>query len=531
MAAAEDGPALGAVVGSGLAGISRRQAVTSGALAALSLLAAGCADATASPLRSLTARPATPTGAATTPGAATAQPSAQAAPAAAPARPRVRMTTTPDLKTVLAISPLPPFAPVTAAPGDVTVSPQQVFQPFLGVGAALTDAAAYVLTHYMTGRQRHTLLENLFSPAGHKWRMLRVCMGSPDFRSEEVGYTYADGAADPSLKGFSVARDTAFITPVIREILAINPAVNVLATPWTPPAWMLASGTFESGDCTFSARYMAAYAQYFVKFIQAYHALGIPVWAVTPQNEVVGGYFTRFTAGQESDFIGAHLGPALAAAGLGRVKIFAMDDQWSNYGYGRAVYTSSAAHGYTDGIACHGYAGSPTVMRGSYSEQHLTEWRSLVTESLGTTMAGMAGGYVATGVSNWAQSVILWNLALDQNGEPNEDKPGRRGVVTVDNRTGATYANPEYFALAHLSMYAQPGARRCLSPSFGPAYEAYTTYPSDITTTALANPDGSVVLYVYNGAASSKTFKVIDGRDHTGCTVTMGPGELSTFAW
>jgi glucosylceramidase len=328
-----------------------------------------------------------------------------------------------------------------------------------------------------------------------------------------------------------VARDTAFITPVIKEILAVNPAVRILATPWTPPAWMLASGTFESAHGTFDSRYMAPYARYFVKFAEAYRSMGIPIWAVTAQNEAVGGMFTALSHAQESDFIGAHLGPALAAAGLGQVKILAMDDQWSKFPYGQAVYTSPAAQRYTAGIAYHGYAGSPTVMSGTYGEQHLTEWRSLVTESLSTTMAGMAGGYIAGGVSNWARSVILWNLALDQNGGPNEDKPGRRGVVTVSSTTGAVTRNPEYYALAHLSMFARPGARRCLSPSYGPAYRAYTAYPADITTTALANPDGSVVLYVYNGAASAKRFQIVDTRNHTGFTVTMVPGELSTFVW
>ena len=452
-------------------------------------------------------------------------------PRAGAGRLRLRMTTRPGLATVLVRAPLPPFTPVAPAPGDVTVSPLRVFQPFLGVGAALTDAAAYVLTRYMTAAQRHTLLADLFSASGRNWQMLRVCMGSPDFRSEETGYSYADGAADPSLSGFSVARDTAFITPVIREILAINPAVRVLATPWTPPEWMLASGAFEASHCTFNSRYLASYARYFVKFIEAYRSLGIPIWAVTAQNEPVGGTFTEFTPSQESTFIGAHLGPALASAGLGGVKIFAMDDQWSKTAYGRAVYASSAARPHAAGVAYHGYAGSPGVMSPAYGEQHLTEWRSLVTESLRTTMAGMAGGYVATGVSNWARSVILWNLALDQNGEPNEDKPGRRGVVTVNNTTGGVTRNPEYYALAHLAMFAKPGARRCLSPSYGPAYRAYATYPSDITTTALANPDGSVVLYVFNGAARATTFRVVDDRNHTGFTTTMAAGELATYVW
>lgn len=494
MAATEGGPA----------GVSRRQIMTAGTVAAIAVLAGDRARAAASPVRR---------------------------PRAAGAPPRLRLTTTPDLTTVLARSPLPPFTPATAAPGDVTVSPRRVFQPFLGVGAALTDAAAYVLTNYMTAERRGALLADLYGPSGRNWRMLRVCMGSPDFRSEPTGYTYDDGPADPSLRRFSVARDTAFITPVIREILAINPAVRVLATPWTPPAWMLASGTFETGRCTFDDSHLAPYAQYFVRFIQAYQAMGIPIWAVTAQNEAVGGWFMNLGQAQESNFIGGYLGPALASAGLGQVKIFAMDDQWSLSSYGRAVYTSSAAHPYTAGIAYHGYEGSPVSMSRAYGEQHLTEWRSKVSESLKITMAGMAGGYVAGGVSNWARSVTLWNLALDQNGEPNQHKPGRRGVVTVDNKTGDVTRNPEYYALAHLAMFAQPGARRCLSPSYGPAYVAYTAYPSDITTTALVNPDGSVVLYIYNGAAQAKTFQIIDGGAHTGCTVSMTPGELSTFVW
>ena len=492
MAATEGGPA----------GLSRRQVMASGALTTIAVLAGDRVRAAASPVR---------------------HPRGQTAP------PRLRLTTTPDLTTVLAQSPLPPFTPVTAAPGDVTVSPELVFQRFLGVGAALTDSAAYVLANYMTAKQRSALLTDLYAPSGRNWQMLRVCMGSPDFRSEKVGYTYDDGSADPSLARFSVVRDTAFITPVIREILAINPAVRILATPWTPPAWMLASGKFEHGRCTFTDGYMAAYAQYFVKFIRAYRSLGIPIWAVTAQNEAVGGWFMNLGQDEESDFVGTYLGPALAAAGLRHVKIFAMDDQWSHASYGQAVYP--AAQPYAAGIAYHGYRGSPVAMSKAYGEQHLTEWRSKVTESLDVTMAGMAGGYVAGGVSNWARSVILWNLALDQNGAPNQNKPNRRGVVTVNNKTGDVTHNPEYYALAHLAMFAQPGARRCLSPSYGPAYVAYKTYPSDITTTALANPDRSVVLYVYNGAASTREFQIIDTSTGTGCSVRMTPGELSTFVW
>src|SRR5258708_31306585 len=148
---------------------------------------------------------------------------------------------------------------------------------------------------------------------------------------------------------------------------------------------------------------MARYAQYFVKFIRAYRSLGIPVWAVTAQNEAVDGTFTALSPAQESDFIGAHLGAALASAGLGDVKIFAMDDQWSKAGYGQAVYANAAAHPHLAGIAYHGYGGSPAVMSPASGEQHLTEWRSLARESRAVTIAARAAGSAPAGRSTRAR--------------------------------------------------------------------------------------------------------------------------------
>jgi glucosylceramidase len=450
------------------------------------------------------------------------------------------MTTTSDLSTqVMAHSPLPPFTAVSPGPSDVVVRPQETFQPFLGAGAALTDSAAYVLANYLGAGQRSALLAELFSPTRCNWRMLRVCIGSPDFRAQPLGYTYDDmpeGQTDPSLAHFSVSRDTAYITPVITQILGINPDVKILAAPWTPPAWMLASGTFELNDCTFRDSLMAAYATYFVKFLQAYQAAGIPVWGITCQNEPVGGTFMTFSQSEEVTFIGSHLGPALKAAGFGNVKILILDDDWVQASYGEGVSANPKAGPFTAGIAYHGYHGGPAVMSAMHRAhpnmgQHLTEFRSLAGESLDTQMAGVAGGYVAQGVANHAQSVLLWNLALDQNGQPNQQKPDRLGVVTVDNTTSTVTRRTGYYALTHLAMFAQPGAVRCAATTFGAAYVAYKTYPDAVTTTALANPDGSVVLYAYNGRESDATFRVVDDRTGRGTSVTMVPGELSTFTW
>lgn len=454
-----------------------------------------------------------------------------------------RVTTTSDLTTdVLTASTPPAFTSiVSAGPGDVIVRPGDTYQQFLGTGAALTDASAYVLTNYMTSAQRKALLTELFSPQQAGWTMLRVAMGWQSFSSVPLAnaYTYDDmpsGQADPSLINFSVTKDTAYIVPIIQQILAINPGVRIVAAPWTPPAWMLATGSLGVAPETFNDGNFAAYAQYFVQFVQAYQALGIPIWAVTPANEPLDPTYMTFTQSEATSFVGTYLGPALAAAGLA-TKILVLDDNWGHgVTYPEGVLADTTAGPYTAGVAWHGYSGGPATMsqvHGAYPAalQIQTEWRSLTTESLALDMQGMAGGYVAGGVQNWSNAVLLWNMALDQNGGPQQSAAGRRGAVAVNSGTGAVTRNAEYYALRHLSGYVQQGAVRCGSSTFGAPYVSYVTYPSQVTTCAFLNPDGSVVLYAYNGAGSSQTFQVIDERTGTGFPVTMVAGELSTFVW
>jgi glucosylceramidase len=452
----------------------------------------------------------------------------------------VRMTTTANLSTeVMATSPLPAFARLTAGSSDVVVKPASTYQPFLGVGAAMTDSAAYVLANYMTPAQRSALLTELYAPGGTcNWGMLRVCIGSADFRAETVGYTYDDmpaGQTDPTLANFSIAKDKAYVLPAIQQVVAVNPGVKILACPWTPPAWMLASGTFEEGKCTFDDTYMAAFAQYFVKFLQAYEAAGVPVWGVTAQNEPVSGWFLKLSTSQEATFIRAHLGPALAAAGFGHVQILAMDNSWASYSsYLEPVLQGAGS--YATGAAYHGYVGSPSDMASVHKAypsvgHHCTEYRSLTSQSLSFQMGAMAGGYTAQSVAAYAQSVMVWNLALDQNGAPNQNKPGRIPAVTINNGTGALTRRTGYYALTHLSKFAQAGAVRCAASTFGREWAADTTLPNNVTTAALLNPDGSIVLYAYNGYSSNKTFHIVDARTSRGTKVTMVPGELSTFTW
>ena len=461
-----------------------------------------------------------------------------------------RVTTTSDLATqALTASTPPAFASVLASgPGDIVVDPCETYQQFLGVGAALTDSAAYVLTNYMSSSQRTALLKYLFSPSQCGWSMLRVCMGSQSFQNSATYTTYDDmpaGQTDTGLVNFSVLRssdgggggDTNYIIPILQQILAINPGVRIIATVWNPPLWMLSSGSLGVGGEVLNTSYYAAYAQYYVQFIQAYQSYGIPIWAVTPANEPSSHTYLNLSSTQAISVIGGNLAEALSAAGLGQVKIFCLDDDWSvGTTYPEAVLGSSVSGPNTDGVAWHGYGGSPTVMsavQGAYpaSIQLQTEWRSLSSESVALQLQGMAGGYVAGGAQNFGAGFLLWNLALDQNGAPEQSVPGRIGAVTVNNGTGAVTYNAGFYALTHLSKLVQPGARRCTSTTFGVPYTAYTTYPSSVTTCAWVNPDGSVVLYAYNGSGSPQTFQVVDRRSATAFPVTMVSGELSTFTW
>ena len=185
-------------------------------------------------------------------------------------------------------------------------------------------------------------MQQLFSPtAGIGLSFLRPPMGATDF-AVNGNYSYNDvpaGQTDPQLVQFSIGHDTPYIIPLLRQALAINPAAKVVALPWSPPAWMKVSGTMNGGDI--NTVYFPSLAQYFVLYLQAYQQAGIPIYAISVQNEPLNStssYPSEYLAvSDESDFIANFLGPALNDAGLGAVKIFAYEHNWDNTDYPESV--------------------------------------------------------------------------------------------------------------------------------------------------------------------------------------------------
>jgi len=414
----------------------------------------------------------------------------------------------------------------------ITVDTTTQFQQMDGFGASLTDSSAWLIWNKLSTSQQTALLQQLFSPSsGIGISFLRQPMGATDF-SASGNYSYDDvpaGQTDPSLTNFSIAHDTAYIIPLVKQALSINPNIKVVALPWSPPAWMKTSGTMNGGNMNPS--YFPSLAQYFVDFVEAYQQQGIPIYALSVQNEPLNsttGYPSEsLAASDESTFIASNLGPALNAAQLANVKIFAYEHNWDNTAYPESVLGSSAAQ-YVGGSSFHCYAGDSSAQ--STVETAFPAKDIWFTECSGTVGSSFAGDLVWNAehlligaTRNWARSVSLWNLALDQNSGPkNGTCSNCRGVVTIDDGVSPANVtfNVEYYVLGHLGKFVVPGAHRIDSNTFG---------AGSIEDVAFQNPDGSIVLLVLNSASNAGTFAVsFNGQSFN---YTLPAGAVATFSW
>lgn len=261
-----------------------------------------------------------------------------------------------------------PSVSFTAGAGSggqqITVDESTRYQQFTGGGASFTDTAAWLLNSSgaLSAATRDATMRKLFSPAeGIGLSFVRNPMGASDLA--RFGYTYDDrpaGQADPNLADFSVSHDLADVLPLTRQARQLNPGLTVMASPWTAPAWMKDSGSLDGG--WLKAEYYGAYAQYFVKYLQAYQAQGVPVNYVTVQNEPTccAGYPSMSWNGSGLRyFTGTALLPALKDAGQS-AKVLALDWNWDQYaGYAAPVVDDPAIRDHPNfgGIAWHGYGG------------------------------------------------------------------------------------------------------------------------------------------------------------------------------
>ncbi len=436
----------------------------------------------------------------------------------------------------------------------INVNPQARYQQFTGVGAALTDSSAWLIYDELSPTSRLALLQALFGAPGSSnslglpaihLNFLRVGIGAPGAMTVGAPYSYDDlsqpGASDPTLSQFSIAHDLSYIIPTLQQALSINPALEVFANPWSPPAWMKTESTLDNpdGQNTLQPANYGTFANYIVKFIQAYQAQGVPITAIAPQNEPSSGQGGAtnypgmdFPESDEAQFITQDLAPALQTAGL-NPKIYGNDLSWSSAAYAGALASGPAAADLS-GISWHCYFGSPTVM----TQQHAAApgLDQLVDECSPEIRGFGTPEFLISSLRNWASAVSVWSVALDPNDGPiqaGNSCPGCTGPVTINEATQAVTLRPEYYQLGQVSDFVQPGATRIDSPSsvtYGLNSSNVETVSSGLDDVAFQNPDGSYVLVVYNNnSAGPITFAVDQGGRYF--TYSLPNNAMTTFVW
>ena len=404
----------------------------------------------------------------------------------------------------------------------------ETFQTVDGFGMAITQASCYNLK-LMPSEAREAFLTELFSrEEGLGSSLIRVCIGGSDFSLDE--FTWCD---EPGMENFAVhPLDEEWLFPVLDEIFRINPAVKIIASPWSCPTWMKVSDSGGSYDKWTGGRLNPAhyqdYADYFVRWIREMESRGYPIYAVTLQNEPLnkGNSMSLYMSWEEQrDFIKQAVGPAFRAAGL-KTKILLFDHNYnydkiaSQQDYPIRILQDAEAAQYVAGSAWHDYGGDVSTLDKMYSafpdkdiyftEASIGEWNyhsfdTRLLEDFRNIFLGTLGRY--------GKGVTLWNLMLDDEGKPY--RPGGCstcfGAVTLSSADHKTITrNSHYYDVAHCSKVLQPGAVRLGTKGYETSGLTYQWY---------RNPDGSQALLLLNEGSSDAMVNFVTGKYSLSCRI------------
>jgi|SRR5580692_942428 glucosylceramidase len=423
-----------------------------------------------------------------------------------------------------AATPNASWRPISQAPAadHIRLNPSLKFQPILGFGGAFTDAACYSFNR-LASDAREQLFHELFGPSEMGLSIGRICVGSSDYSTKL--YSYDDGDPDPDLVRFSIEHDREYILPILRQARQANPDLFLFSSPWSPPAWMKFNNSMLGGSMR--SHFFPVYAQYYLKFLQAYAAEGVAVQALTSQNEVDTDQDGKMPAciwGQEYEiqFVRDHLGPLLENNAI-PTKIWILDHNYNLWGRAMCMLEDEKLHKYANAVAWHGYYGTTDMMSKVHDaypevEMHWTEGGPDYTDAGYLTDWCKWGATFSDVLRNWCRSITAWNLALDEIGHPNIGPFPCGGVVTIESRTKEITRSGQYWGLAHYSRAIRRGARRFESQS--PV--------GDLHHLAVENPDGQQVLVVTNpGSARTIELRLAD----MAAPVSLKANSVTTLLW
>ncbi len=417
------------------------------------------------------------------------------------------------------------FASVANAYPTIGVDDKETYQSIDGFGYTLTGGSAMLLQK-MDSSARDALLNELFSTQsnGIGVSYLRVSIGASDL--DETVFSYDDlpaGQTDSTLANFSLDPDRTYLIPTLKQILTINPNIKILGSPWSPPTWMKSNQNSKGGSLL--PAFYGTYAQYFVKYILGMRAEGIPIDAITIQNEPLhpgNNPSLLMLATEQATFIKNHLGPAFRQAKID-TKILLYDHNADHPDYPLTILNDPDARQYVDGSAFHLYAGPVTALsevHKAYPDKNIYFTEQWV--GAPGNMVNDVNWHVKTliigATRNWARTVLEWNLAADPNQNPHT--PGGctqcLGAVTIAGND--VTRNPAYYTVAVASKLVRPGSVRIAS-------NTYDTLPN----VAFKTPDGGITLIVLNDSETSQSFNI----RYKGQSITsaLPRKSIGTFHW
>lgn len=435
----------------------------------------------------------------------------------------------------------------------IVVNPRQKYQEMLGFGFALTGGSAEHLIKMDQGC-RARILNELFgrNPGQIGMDIVRLTVGASDMNSFVFSYDdMPEGMTDWNLKNFSLAQDLKDVVPVMQEVLAINPSIWIVASPWSAPAWM--KEKFDVREAALRHECYGVYADYLVKYVQEMKKEGIDIAALTIQNEPLNSRNTPsmpWSPEEQTEFIKKHLGPKLRAAGL-KTDILLFDHNTDRPDYPLQILSDPEAAQYTSGSAFHNYMGDLSAMTTVHDARpdkdiYFTE-QMLVERNGGVqvrTIAPSVERMIVNIPRNWSRNVLLWNLAADKDANPHTGNGGCPfcfGAITIDGND--VTRNLAYYTVAHASFAVPKGSYRISSTSpqdemsfmfedeQNPGIMRNITYSHAgvLPNVAFSTPDGKTVLIVANTRSVKQTVTVqYNGRY---ADLSLEAGAVGTFIW
>lgn len=416
------------------------------------------------------------------------------------------------------------FSEVQNTNPTIEVDNKQRFQSIDGFGYTLTGGSASLINS-LDGTTKDALLKDVFSTEknGIGVSYLRISIGASDLSSDTFTYNELPaGETDPNQDKFSIEREMKDLVPILKKIVALNPTIKILGSPWTAPTWMKDNGSFKGGSL--KPELYTSYAHYLVKYVNAMKEQGITIDAITIQNEPLhpGNVPSMFMeAKDQATFIKTALGPVFKSAGL-KTKIIVYDHNADRPDYPISILNDADAKQYVDGSAFHLYGGDISALstvhdahpdRNVYFTEQWVGGPGNFSEDLKWHVATLVIG----ATRNWSRNVLEWNLAADPNYAPHTEGGCTTclGAITI----GQTVTkNVAYYVIGHASKFVRPGSVRIAS-----------NVTDKLQNVAFETPEGKKVLIVVNGNAGRKVFNIkSDGKM---VSTGLDGGAVGTYIW